>query len=240
MIQMAREAAHHLTTNIHEGRLSKLPREWTGRFRLVVSSLVLDWTALGSVGDSERLRVLSELIRVCDPHGLIWLTFNEKALDQKLFIAWIEALKNAGCELSPLTGFIVPEEEAKKEKPAFAFWSIVVTPAGHQIVLTDPLPLRFRFELGYVKYKHARGSFNPAGGSIESPILYDRFVIQDPDSRVQIKDDAVVRQILLGELTRWAKVEGKPIAVSQRVMNLFGSDWRALKRLQERGIISFN
>jgi len=240
MIEVAKETAPELATNCKEGRLSSLPKDWTDRFRLTVSSMVLDWTAMGSAHESERMRALSELIRVTDPHGLIWLTFNQSALDEKLFNAWTTALKTAGCELLPLTGLVIPTDEAKKKKPDFAFWSIVFTPAGKTITLDNPASFRFRFEMGYVKHKQARTNrLAPQLGPVEH-VLYDRFVVKDPAPRGREQSDtSAVRQTLMMELGRWSKVGGKPIPVAQRVLDLFGNDWRILESLRKRGLISF-
>ena len=239
MIDVARELAPALAINASVGRISALPRDWTDRFRLTVSSMVLDWTALGDARGSERLQVLAELIRVTDPHGLIWLTFNQSALDEKLFVSWKDALTRAGCELSPLTGLVVPVDEAAKKSPDFAFWSIVFSPAGKKIDLRDPSSFRFRFEMGHVKNRRARGTRTVDTRDAE-PVLYDRFVVKDPSPHDGEQSDTIaVRQTLLAELGRWAKVSGKPISIGQRVGELFGNDWRVLESLRKRGIISW-
>ena len=54
-------------------------------------------------------------------------------VDDSLFRAWTDGLKQAGRELLPLTGLVVPVAEARQEDPDFAFWSIVFTPAGNTI-----------------------------------------------------------------------------------------------------------
>ncbi|MBI2473404.1 methyltransferase domain-containing protein [Candidatus Uhrbacteria bacterium] len=238
MITVAREANPELTLNCQVGTVSQLPPSWTGRFRLSVCSMVLDWTQLGTIQDSQRIKALMELIRVTDPHGLIWLTFNEKALDESLFKTWTQALKKSGCELSPLTGFVVPVEQAGKKKPDFAFWSIVFTAAGHHLTPFDPLSFRFRFELEQMKYKQAKTGYSSKSSKDLEPTCYERFVIKDPGA-YETSDTVGVRQTLLTELTRWSKVEGKPINISQQVTDLFGADWRILQQLQKRGIISF-
>ena len=200
--------------------------------------MVVDWKQLGTVQDSQRIKALTELIRVTDPHGLIWLTFNEKALDESLFKAWTQALKKSGCELSPLTGFVVPVEQAGKKKPDFAFWSIVFTPAGHHLTPFDPLSFRFRFELEQMKYKQAKIGHHGKSSKDLEQVCYERFVIKDPEAH-ETSDTVGVRQTLLKELARWSKIEGKPIEISQQVTDLFGTDWRILQQLQKRGIISF-
>ncbi|MBI4435766.1 methyltransferase domain-containing protein [Candidatus Uhrbacteria bacterium] len=238
MIDVAREVAPELAVNSQKGKLSELPREWTDRFRLTVSSMVLDWTALGSAQESERLQCLRELIRVTDPHGLIWLTFNHSSMDESLFRAWTGALKHAGCELLPLTGLVVPVVETTKKTPSFAFWSIVFTPAGKSIDLQGHGSFRLRFDVSHMKARRARGTHTATPNGPE-PVLYDRFVVKDPSARVEQTDTIAVRQTLLSELGRWARVEGKPIHIGQRVIDLFGNDWRTLERLQQRGIISW-
>ena len=70
--------------------------------------------------------------------------------------------------------------------------------------------------------------------------MYDRFIVKDPSPRGhEVSDTAAVRQTLLSELGRWAKVGGKPIPIQQRAVELFGNDWRTLERLRQRGIISW-
>lgn len=239
MVTVAKEAAPELTHNTQVGRISTLPREWTERFRLTVASMVLDWTALGNATESERVTALSELLRVTDKHGLIWLTFNQSALDEALFVEWTSALKKAGCELLPLTGLVVPTTEASKKTPGFAFWSIVFTPAGKTITLKNPSPFKFRFENGHVKHRRARGTRTIDTRDAEQ-ILYDRFIVKDPSPRGgDLSDTLAVRQTLLTELGRWSKVTGSPIPVEQRALALFGNDWRTLEAMRRRGVISW-
>jgi len=147
-----------------------------------------------------------------------------KAIRQK------EAIKVKGLKVGSNGGTLIVTE---------AFWSIVFSPAGKKIDLRDPSSFRFRFEMGHVKNRRARGTRTVDTRDAE-PVLYDRFVVKDPSPHGGEQSDTIaVRQTLLAELGRWAKVSGKPISIGQRVGELFGNDWRVLESLRKRGIISW-
>lgn len=240
MIRLARDAAPDLTQNVEVMGLSELPPKWNGRFALTVCSMVLDWTALDPLETTpERLRVLQRLVDVTDPHGLVWLTFNHASLESAQYARWISALREAGYDILPLSGLVTPRGQGHKKKPEFAFWSILFSPNGSKRRVVDPTKLRFAFEMSHLKRKTGVTKDKRAS---KEPIVYDAFEVTDPLSKDQtpINDTELVRRTLLKEIQRAYAHSGRAVRISGKTLeDLFGSDWRTLNQLRERGIITF-
>ncbi len=242
MVSLAKETDPANTVNTTVGRLSELPDEWDKRFRMTVSSMVLDWTELDqSETEPERLRVLNRLIQVTDPYGLIWLTFNSSSMKPAHYASWVQMLQRAGCEILPLSGWITPRGMGGKKKPKFDFWSILFSPNGRKIRLTDGNSLLLAFEVDRTTYKRG-GHRKPKREVKKKQPEYSRFDVVNPLVRGKpfVEDTVAIKRTLLKELNRGASKPGaKPVAVGGKAMELFGGDWRTLEALRTRGIITF-
>lgn len=244
MIELGKAASTLQGPNAQVGFLSELSSSWTEKFDLVVASLVIDYSSLQelSYGEPERVRILRELIRVCNPHGLIWLTWNSSYQDKRCLDQWINALKAEGCTIRPeLTGKIRAIDNPRRP---CEFWSLVFSPNGAQPLLTDHELYRLPFE--FTREKEKRGS----RGKRDMPpqrirVTHRAFEV--------INDEAIcgdvnaAKQAALQEALRWANAGvGRRIKNGQeRLAELIyerSSDrrnaWRILARLQELGIIS--
>lgn len=244
MIRVATELAPALAANLRVGRASALPPEWTGAFRLTTCSLGLDWTSGELDGQTtERLRVLNELVRVTDPHGILWITLNRWSLSDAHFAAWANGFEAGGFSVLPLSGRVTPRGEGAKEHPSFAFWSFVLSPNGKKIALRDHRPFRFQFETGSTRMVRGgrRGEGEP-GKPVAAP-SYDAFEVTNPIAMKPsaITDVDAIRGTLIAEFGRRKAQGSSPIRVGSQIIDeIFGSDWRLLRELERRGLIAIS
>lgn len=242
MIRIARELAPEFTDQLIVGRLTALPDEWTNRFRLSVCSMALDWLDWSPTDpDCGRLRAMREILRVTEPHGIVWLTFHDHALSATLYKAWTRELRRQGCQILPVSGRVVPIGLSDSTKPAFAFWSICFTPNGNVVRLPDASPFSFAFEHEKSMWKQG-GHKKPKLGGDGEPRLYEDFEIVDPSGKEPaVLDKDAIRQTARRELERYGnRVGAKPLNIAKRLIEELNLDWRNLERLRRRGIIRFD
>lgn len=159
MIAAGRERSPHLAKNAMVGHLSQLPKEWTSKFKLTVTSLVLDWTSLTERvnGIPERLFILRELVRTTHPQGHIWMTATKGSMDEDCITDWTTALERQGFVIDKSLTGLVRSRTKKKSGKYFEFWSLCFSPNGKQFVPPrDTSAFRYLFEKPQRKY--IRGS----------------------------------------------------------------------------------
>lgn len=238
MIEAGRTVSAFAGRNARHGFLSRMPEEWAGLFEVSVASMVLDLTdPKPREQGSERFRILRELVRVTDPHGLIWLTWNASSHTDESFDAWRQGLEVAGATIrGELTGRV---EATDGPQHPFSFWSLVFTANGKNIRLEDRDAFRHAFEIPRRK-THIRSKRRETPPSMQKRFVHEHFTIvrgQESVDDLQAADKAVV-----SELMRWS-AEGllgrklhRPLA---DLMRAFSGDWRLLAELQRRGVIRF-
>lgn len=129
VLDIARPHSYNAGKNARTGRLSDLPAEWDGTFRLVVCSLALHWSAnKGPWETSERVRILTNLARVTARDGIVHLVFLRTSFSEEMLGEWADALKVLGLARVPeLTGLI--ESTDSPEHPR-TFWSVCLQKVG--------------------------------------------------------------------------------------------------------------
>lgn len=238
MIETGRTVSAFAGRNARCGVLSGMPEEWTNLFEVSVASMVLDLTdPKPRPQGSERFRILRELVRVTDPHGLIWLTWNASAHTDESFESWRNGLTAAGAKIrDELTGRV---EATDAPQHPFSFWSLVFTANGKKLRFDDRDAFRHAFEVPRRK-KHIRSKHRETPPSMEKRFVHEHFTIFR--GQVSVDDTRAADQAVVSELMRWS-AEGllgrklhRPLA---DVTRAFSGDWRLLAELQRRGVIRF-
>ena len=203
-----------------------------------------DWAQFSTSDTSpERLELLNHLLRVTAPGGMVWLTFNRKAMENVQYQAWVELLTKADYRILPLSGLIVPRGQGKRKKPDVSFWSLLFSVGTSSTELTDGRALQLAFEVDRTIRKNARRKKKPASSSGDGHLFTD-FDIVDPLNTKRItRDDEALKRILL---TQFSSSRGngarQPIIIdrsNQAILKLFGSDWRILIAFEKLGVITF-
>jgi SAM-dependent methyltransferase len=240
MITAAREIAPALAVNASVARLSQLPADWTGKFKLVVASLVMDMTTLEvrSGTEPDRLRILRELVRVCHPNGKIWLTWTEQEHDEKTFAAWCNALRAEGYTVALESGLV---RATDKPEHHCAFWSLVFTPHGKRPRFADSQALRHLYETVRVVRKSGRRN-GKISTQIDRGEQHHEFEVERVVYGLLPNNEAVVKSVLESEQRHLARQmaagESGVRVVAQRVadrLRQIGDNWRVLMRAIKRG-----
>lgn len=238
MLELGSGLSPHHGNNASVGGLSELPADWTGKFELTVASMVLDLTSLSdqSHGLPERVRILQELTRVTNPHGLMWLTWSSNCHTAETFQAWVEAFEQAGCKIRPeLTGSVHATDH--EEQPC-EFWSLVFSPNAKMLTFARPEMLRFAFEVERTKERRGGRAKPPKPPKAKKRVAHERFAIVTPSGPLadaEAAKTAATNELL--RLTSGSKQARKLHPATIDVTSLFGNDWRVLQKLVEHGVI---
>jgi hypothetical protein len=244
MIALGKAASALGGPHVRVGFLSELPAEWSGMFDLVAASLVIDYSSLDelSQGEPERLRILRELVRVCHPHGLVWLTWNSSYQDEVCLGNWVRALTAEGAVVRrELTGKIRALDNP--QKPC-EFWSLVFSPNGTHPGFTDPEPYRLPFEL--MRERDKRGSRGKRDTSPQRIRLsHEQFEVIGLDQTRRDIDAA--KRAVMEEVMRWTRTSASERRVTRGQEELVKliyeqipdkrNAWRVLARLHELGVL---
>lgn len=237
MIDLGKPLSPHRGTRARVGLLTGMPAEWDGKFHLTNASLVLDFSTLedDGAGEPERLRILSELVRVTHPHGLVWLTWNESTHTEQTLGLWSDALAASGMALVPeLCGEV---RAVDHDEQSFAFWSLAFSPNGNAPRFRRADTFRFAFEMERVHRKRGRRD-NGGTPPKKRKIRHERFEVMT--SSGSVTDAQAAQQSILREVSRWARCGITDRRLSRGAAALIdelGCDWRILRRLHELGII---
>lgn len=242
MIAAGRQLAGNLAEHARVGFLSELPEEWTGRFDLVVASLVLHFSSRSAVrhAEPERLRILRELTRVTNPHGLLWLMWNEGYQTDETFLSWVEGFTREGFTMHPLSG-LVHATEAPTTQP-FRCWSLLVSPDGHVPTFASTDPFRFPFELTRRKMIHGRDPDRdrPPPKDTRERKAYQYFEVRDVRTRTATADIAAARTVAVAEFQRIVAAANAGKTIDRKLHGVpqeLASNWRVIEELQRRGIL---
>ncbi len=239
MLELGSGLSSHHGVNATVGRLSELPSEWKGKFELTVATMVLDLTSLKepSHGEPERVRILQELVRVTDPHSLVWLTWSYNCHTPETFQAWVEALEQAGCKIrSELTGLVQATDH--EEQPC-EFWSLAFSPHGKTPTFVRPELLRFAFEIERMKDRKGGVAKPPKPPKTKRRVAHERFAVTTATG--QLTDVDAAKAAALNELLRWMNAGVQTRKLHPATIDLaahFARDWRVLRALQEQGLIT--
>lgn len=238
MLELASGLSPHHGVNASVGVLSELPATWDKKFELTTATMVLDLTSLKdkSHGLPERVRIMRELVRVTDPHGLVWLTWSNNCHTTESFQAWVEAIEQAGCKIRhELTGLVHATDH--EEQPC-EFWSLVFSPHANMPTFPRPEMLRFAFEIERLKERKGGRAKPPKPPKIKKRVTHERFEVTT--SHGPIADAQAAKDAAVNELVRWANAgvtSRKLHPVDLDLTTLFPNDWRTLHRLAELGVI---
>lgn len=184
MIDVARPHSYNAGKNARVGRLSDLPAEWDGTFRLSVCSLALHWSSnKGGWNKSERVRILRNLARVTATDGIVHLVFLGMSFSEEMLGEWVAALGALGLARVPeLTGLIKSVDSPKRPR---TFWSVCLQKVGEP---TDEEgnaeALRFANERGpkaeSVRVVVAKGK-EPRERAPQTPVKHEAFVIENDE-----------------------------------------------------------
>lgn len=241
MIELGKQASPLGGPNARVGNLSDLPEDWTGQFELVAASLVMDYSSIDekSHGEIERLRILRELVRVCHSHGLVWFTWNESYMDERMLDRWTAGLRAEGFTIrEELTGFVRAVDNP--EKPC-QFWSLVFSPNGKIPRFASVEPYKLPFEVEQEKRK--RGSRGRSRPKQRIRLSHERFEVVRGNRITQ--DVTAANRAAMQEVLRWAesgltgrRVErGDEELVKLITKELGGNAWRVLERLHRSGVL---
>lgn len=211
MIEIAREKSPHRGKNARVGFLSSMPTEWTKKFDLTVASLVIDWSTskkVKSEAESDRIRILRELVRVTDPDGYIWLTFTEACMDIEIMQRWREGLEAQGMSVvEPLTGFCRSQDNHGRHPTQF--WSLCFSPNGRAWKARSTSPFELLYEtirITEVKRK-AGGKKDPKKDPRNEPIIHERFEIEQL-SGIVLETNVATTQAIGEEAKRLEQAPG--------------------------------
>ncbi len=232
-IELARRISPFHGRNARVGFLSALPQEWSKRFELTVCSLVIDWTSIKDrVGEmTERLAVLSELVRVTHPYGRIWIATTHQSMSESILKTWCEGLTALRFVIvEKLTG-LVQATDGVSAKQAFSFWSLCFSPNGKAFVSTNPKFYRFAFELERKKVR--RGGGVKSEPKDQSKFEHHNFeVIRLSGERAPMS--IAVAETVNQEVIRLASV---PNLQGWRFHRKPQLPWRVYQKLYERGAL---
>lgn len=243
MLEVGRQLAPHLAMNGRVGYLSDLPEEWTGKFDLVVCSLVLHFSSLSPVrhAEPERLRILRELVRVTNPHGLLWLMWNEGYQSPETFLSWVEGFTREGFTVHSLSTGLVRATEAPRARP-FRCWSLLISPDGHVPRFPSVDPFRFPFELARRKTVRGRDPDRdrPPPKDVPEHKAYQHFEVQDVRTHVATVDTAAARAVAVAEFKRIVAAAAAGKTIDRKLHGIpteLASNWRVIEDLRRRGIL---
>lgn len=239
MIKLGCEKSPSTGTYAKVGRLTEMPSDWTGRFELTVSSLVLDLSSLHDKKQNvvERLFILQELVRVTHPQGLVVLTWNADCHTPETFEAWKQQLAKAGMLIrDEYTGLTKATDNQEQQ---FSFWCLVFSPSGAQPNFTDAEPFRYAHELRRCKCIRG-GGHKPLRSVIrKSKVQHSTFEIETRDG--VLADKTATERTLASEVKRiWGLGDkGRTLHRSpEEIAVLLGFDWRTWQRALAHGAVS--
>lgn len=241
MLAVVRDTAPNLVTNSSVGHLSQLPTEWTDRFELVVCSLVLHFSSLEPVKhqEPERLRILRELVRVTNPYGLLWLTWNHGYQTDQTFLSWEEGFRREGFAVVRELSGLVRATEAPSRQP-YVFWSLLVTPNGATPLFRDVDVFRFPFELTRRRVVQPRDNEpGPKPDGKPERRIYQQFEVVDVRTRSSITDREAASRAAATEVQRIIAAVGAGKTIGRKLGNLppdLISNWRVLEQMRAQGI----
>lgn len=216
MIEIGRVHSSKQGVNARVGFLSRLPREWTGKFRLTVCSLALHW----SLRDAERMAILSELVRVTHPlGGRIWIASAESTMDRELHTQWVEAFRSLNFVIVEEFTGLIRALDTHGSKQRFQFWSLCFSPNGQRFLSQNHRVYRFLHEEERRKYIRGDGRSKKRQGWEHDPVLHRSFEVVG----------------ISGE--RLPLAEAARLATQKQRDRLAGQSWRVLAKLQQRGIL---
>lgn len=245
MIELGKAASPLGGPHARVGLLSDLSSEWSGMFNLVAASLVIDYSSLDeeSHGEPERLRILRELCRVCDPHGLVWFTWNRSYQNEDCLADWTKALEIEGFVVRrELTGMIQAVDHP--EKPC-EFWSLLFSPNGATPVFADRERYRLPFELERRKEKRGSRRRRRDRPPQRLRVMHEQFeIVRDDGSNGDV--DAA-KKVAMEEVMRWTSrgSTGRRVTRGQNELEKLVYEqipdqrnaWRILARLHELGVL---
>lgn len=235
MIDLGKNVSPHGGVNARVGYISKMPAEWTGKFQVVASSLVLDMTSLSNQvrGLPERLFILKELSRVCDPNGFIWLTWNISSQTDETLRNWKAGLNKAGFHvIEDLSGLV---RSTDKPDHKFEFWSLAFRPTEQgKIKFGSPDDFKFAFEFARRRRK--------TGGKGRPPVASNGGVGHSEFEVVRnggsVSDQQATIRVVSSELERLAgqNFVGLGKLNQDKILELLGNNWRILEALRKLGV----
>ncbi len=217
MVELGVAHSSHKGLNAQVGFLSKLPSQWTGKFRLTACSLVLHWSSIEGK-TSERLAILSELVRVAHPYGRIWIACADSTMNEEIHDRWVEALRSLDFIIvEELTG-LIRAKDVEDPKRRFQFWSVCFSPDGKKFPLKSPFGYAFLQEEKQKKYIQG-GSRDKRQSWEEHHTLHNVFeVVKFSGEKLSIAQAA-------------------QLAAQKARVRLEKQPWRVLQRLYRMGII---
>jgi SAM-dependent methyltransferase len=248
VLRLAKSHSAHQGRNARAGVLSTLPQEWTGKFELTVTSLVLDWTSLAKTpstpSSSERLGIIAELVRVTHPQGRIWITATHKSMNEEILDTWVRTLQAQGFHIiEELTGLVRATDIDRGDRP-FMFWSLCFVPNGKPFTSREADAFRFVFETERTKVK--RGGEGERSEPKHKREPHHLFEIIERSGRIQTTDKAalevatheVERLAQLADLKGWRFHHPPTIALDWRLLASLHARGTLDEELRRRGLIS--
>lgn len=208
MLDLAREHSYYAGKNARVGRLSDLPEEWNGLFRLTVCSLALHWSAnKGPWAKSERAAILTGLARVTAMDGLVHLILPPTCLEAEMLEDWVGALETLGLQRVPeLTGLIESVDNPQHRR---TFWSVCLRKVGEPSVESaDAKALFFADErkrmTEEVEVSPKRGAGKPPAPPAQ--VKHEEFRVMTEDgAQTPEAVSAVVAERCFVDATGWCK-----------------------------------
>lgn len=185
MIEIGKAHSFHAGRNAIEGAASQMPKEWAGRFSLVIASLLLDLTSRKvrkNGGIAERVKVFQEFHRVLERDGLLWAIVQERCFDRESFNGFVTDMRQYGFE--PVEPWCNRIEAIDHRQHRFAVWSLLLRKRSEIRAAMPPCPLFFH-ELareGVVASKKKRLPMET--GSLPEVVLHEQFAIRDEADRL--------------------------------------------------------
>jgi hypothetical protein len=181
MIEIGRAHSYHGGKNAMVGGASRMPEAWSGKFSLVVASLVLDLTSRKvskAKVPTERTRVFQEFHRVLEIDGLLWAVVHERCFDQESFTAFLGNLRRYGFE--PVEPWCNRIQAVDHRTHKFAVWSLLLRKRTEIHDVNPPCPLFVHELVREEVVRHATSGVAPTQ-STESPqaVHHEKFAICD-------------------------------------------------------------
>ena len=196
MLDVGRTHSYHGGKNAIEGRASRMPAEWTGRFSLVAASLLLDLTsrkAKKSEEAIERVRILQECHRVLKRDGYLWCVLQKNCFDDESFDAFLEIMQFYGFEpVKPWSNRI--EALDHKEHP-FSCWSILLRKHTelHDVKPPCPLFVYERIRETKVRKKRPRKIGVETAPIVPDLTIHQQFAIRDGSGTLLSVEEAAAK-----------------------------------------------
>lgn len=181
MVEIGRAHSYQGGKNAIVGGASRMPEAWSGKFSLVVASLIMDLTSRKIPKDggfAERVKVLQEIHRVLQLDGLAWVILKEKCFDRGSFETFLSILKHYGFE--PVEPWCNRIEAVDHRTHHFAVWSLLLRKRTELHDANPPGPL-FLYELSGERSVRKRTGVRSVQTTAEPSqvVLHEKFAIRD-------------------------------------------------------------